>query len=107
MKQEVQELATSLEVNQYGDASGTGLYLYQKQPRRTLLSQPLKGEDKKKNSTRREMLVFRNSYTAEEAWVREGRTVTRYTDNKSSLRSYKHGHCRSSGMPEEEHQAQG
>ena len=29
MKQEVQELATSLSVNLYGDASGTGLYLYQ------------------------------------------------------------------------------
>ena len=84
MKQEVQELATGLEVNLYGDASGTGLYLYQEQPRRTLLSQPLREEDKKKSSTHRELLVFKNFYTAEDAWVLEGKTVTHYTDNRGT-----------------------
>ena len=35
----------------------------QEQPRRTLLSQPLKEEDRKKSATHRELMVFRNFYT--------------------------------------------
>ena len=80
MKQEVQELETNL----YGDASGTGLYLYQEKPRRTLLSQPLKKEDQHKSSTHRELMVFRNYYRAEEAWALEGKTVTHHTDNRGT-----------------------
>ena len=91
MKQEVQELATGLEVNLYGDASGTGLYLYQEQPRRTLLSQPLSEGDKVKSSTHRELLVFRNFYTSEEAWGLEGKTVTHYTDNRGTYYIVKGG----------------
>ena len=91
MKQEVQELETSLERNLYGDASGTGLYLYQEQPRRTLLSQPLKDDDRKKSSTHRELMVFRNFYESKEAWALEGKTVTHYTDNRGTYYIVKGG----------------
>ena len=94
MKQEVQELATSLLVNLYGDASGTGLYIYQDQPRKTLLSQPLKKEDITKSSTFRELLVFANFYTSEAAEVLAGKVVTHYTDNVGTYYAVKGGPAR-------------
>ena len=89
MKQEVQEMETSLDL--YGDASGTGLYLYQEQPRRTLLSQPLKEDDREKSSTHRELMVFRNFYESKEAWALEGKMVTHYTDNRGTYYIVKGG----------------
>ena len=93
MKQEVQELATSLSVNLYGDASGTGLYLYQDQPRKTLLSQPLRKEDRNKSSTSRELLVFANFYNSEAAKALAGKAVTHYTDNQGTYYIVKGGSC--------------
>ena len=87
MKQELQEVETNL----YGDASGTGLYLYQENPRKTLLSKPLEEEDQKKSSTHRELMVFRDYYRSKEAWALVGKVVTHYTDNKGTYFIVRYG----------------
>ena len=80
-----------METNLYGDASGTGLYLYQENPRKTLLSKLLEEEDQKKSSTRRVLMVFRDYYRSKEAWALAGKVVTHYTDNKGTYFIVKFG----------------
>ena len=92
LKQDLQEVVTNL----YGDASGTGLYLYQENPRKTLLSKPLGDEDQKKSSTFRELKVFRDFYTTKEAEALAGKVVTHHTDNRGTFFIVKNG----SRMPE-------
>jgi hypothetical protein len=87
MKQDPQEVETNL----YGDASGTGLYLYQENPRKTLLSKPLENEDQKKSSTHRELLVFRDYYRSKEAEALAGKVVTHHTDNRGTFFIVKNG----------------
>ena len=90
MKHEPQEVATFL----YGDASATGLYLFQEHPRRTLLSKPLTGEERKRSSTYRELLVFRDFYQSKEAEALAGKVVTHHTDNRATYFIVKHGSCK-------------
>ena len=92
LKQDLQEVVTNL----FGDASGTGLYLYQENPRKTLLSKPLEDEDRKKSSTHRELMVFKDFYTTKEAEALAGKVVTHHTDNKGTFFIVKNG----SRMPE-------
>ena len=87
LKQDLQEVVTNL----YGDASGTGLYLYQENPRKTLLSKPLGDEDQKKSSTHRELMVFKDFYTTKEAEALAGKVVTHHTDNKGTFFIVKNG----------------
>ena len=87
LKQDLQEVVTNL----YGDASGTGLYLYQDNPRKTLLSKPLREEDRQKSSTHRELLVYKDFYNTKEAEALAGKVVTHFTDNRATFFIVKYG----------------
>lgn len=74
---------TEIKEKLYGDASEQGIYLYQINPPKTLVSQPLKQDEKLKSSTFRELKVFQNFYCSDQAEVFRNKKVLHYTDSQA------------------------